>query len=228
MGTAVPDPDRSTGAAPRPATLHGYFRSAAAWRVRIALALKNLPVEQVSQHLRRGEQRAPAFLKLNPQGLVPALVLDDGAVLTQSLAILEWLDEAFPDPPLLPPTLLERAHARAFALALAADTHPVQNLKVLERLRAAGWAEDAVQAWAAETNREGLAACEALLADQPGPYCFGAGPGIADICLVPQLGNGRRFGVDVGAFPKLLEIETRCMALPAFADAAPARQPNAE
>lgn len=207
--------------------LHGYFRSAASWRVRIALNLKGLAAEQVSYHLRRGEQRAPAYLALNPQGLVPALELDDGAVLTQSLAIIEWLDETYPEPALLPHDPLRRAKVRAFALALAADTHPLQNLKVLEALRGHGLAEADVTAWAAEVNATGLAGCESL-ASPEGAYCFGDAPTLADICLVPQLGNARRFGVDVTRFPRLLGCEAACLQLPAFADAAPARQPDAE
>ena len=208
--------------------LHGYFCSAASWRVRIALALKGVPVRQVFYHLRRGEQRAPPYLALNPQGLLPALELADGTVLTQSVAIVEWLDETVPAPPLLPADPVQRARVRAFVLVLAADTHPLQNLGVLARLRAKGWAENEVQAWAAGANRAGLDACAALLADMPGPFCFGTRPGLADICLVPQLGNARRFGVDVSAYPRLLAREAACMALPAFADAVPGRQPDAE
>jgi maleylpyruvate isomerase len=208
--------------------LHGYFRSSAAWRLRIAFNLKGVAVRHVSHHLRRGEQRAPDFLALNPQGLVPVLQLDDGTVLTQSLAIAEWLDETVPEPPLLPRDPLGRARVRAFALAVAADIHPVQNLKVLVRLRAMGQSEDEVQAWAAAVNADGLAACEALLPAGGGPFCFGSAPTLADICLVPQLGNARRFGVDVGRFPGLLRCEAACMAMPAFADAVPARQPDAE
>lgn len=208
---------------------HGYFRSAASWRVRIALALKGLDVQRVSHHLRRGEQRAPAFLALNPQGFVPALELDGGAApLTQSLAIIEWLDETHPQPPLLPADPHGRARNRAFAQVLAADTHPLQNLKVLQELRGLGLAEDAVTAWAAKVNAAGLAACESLLAGVPGPFCFGAFPTLADLCLVPQLGNARRFGVDVSAFPLLLDREAACMALPAFAESVPGRQPDAE
>ena len=211
--------------------LHGYFRSAASWRVRIALALKGLTVEHVSHHLRRGEQRAPGFLQLNPQGLVPALELDDGAVLTQSLAIIEWLDETHPQPPLMPADALGRARVRAFALVLAADTHPLQNLKVLAQLRGLGQAEERVQAWAAEVNATGLEACEALagaMLEDGGPFCFGSTPTLADICLVPQLGNARRFGVDVSRFPRLLAAEASCMALPAFAGAVPGKQADAE
>lgn len=215
-------------ALPKPATLHGFFRSSAAWRVRIALNLKGLRVEHVAHHLRRGGQRDPAYLALNPQGLVPALTLDTGEALTQSLAIIEWLDEAFPTPPLLPADPIARARVRAFALVLAADTHPLQNLKILVRLRAAGLAEPAVQAWAAEANRDGLGACEALLAGSPGPYCFGVAPGLGDICLIPQLAGARRFGVDVAAFPRLLAREAACLALPAFVHADPAAQPDAE
>ena len=173
--------------------LHGYFRSAASWRVRIALNLKGVEVFHVPHHLRRGEQRAPEYLALNPQGLVPAIELDNGAVLTQSLAIIEWLEETFPNPPLLPAGPLERAHVRAFALALAADTHPLQNIGVLARLRAMGWPEEEVQSWAADVNAAGLQACEALLGTSGGPFCFGDAPTLADICLVPQLGNARRF-----------------------------------
>ena len=213
---------------PTELVLHGYFRSSAAWRVRIALNLKDLAVRHLPHHLRRGEQRAPDYLRLNPQGLVPALELADGTVLTQSLAIIEWLEQVHPTPALLPAEPLARARVRAFALVVAADTHPLQNLKVLGELRRLGLAEDAVTAWAARVNAEGLAACEALLATAPGPYCFGALPTLADICLVPQLGNARRFGVDLAGFPRLLAREAACMALAAFQDAVPARQPDAE
>jgi len=208
--------------------LHGYFRSSASYRVRIALNLKGLGADQLSYHLRNGEQRAPAFLALNPQGLVPALQDDHGATLTQSLAIIEWLDETHPEPPLLPKDPLRRAKVRAFAMALACDTHPVQNLKVLARLRELGLTEDQVKDWAAGVNREGLSACEALIANEPGPFCFGAEPSIADLCLVPQLANARRFGVDVSAFPRLLKAEAAARNNKAFADAAPDRQPDAE
>ena len=144
--------------------LIGYFRSGAAYRVRIALNLKGLTVEHAFRHLRKGEQRAPDYLALNPQGLVPTLITDDGSALTQSLAIIEWLDETWPEPPLLPAEPWARARVRAFAQAIACDTHPVQNLRVLNRLRALGHAEEAVTAWAGSVNEEGLAACEALIA----------------------------------------------------------------
>ena len=207
--------------------LHGYFRSSASYRVRIALNLKGLTAEHLARHLRKGEQRDPAYLALNPQGLVPTLQ-DADTILTQSLAIIEWLDETSPEPPLLPRDPLRRAKVRAFALAIGCDIHPVQNLKVLARLRQLGIAEEQVTEWAAWVNREGLAACEKLIAGEAGPFCFGAAPTIADLCLVPQLANARRFGVDVQAFPRLLQAEAAAKALPAFADAAPERQPDAE
>lgn len=208
--------------------LHGYFRSSAAWRVRIALNLKGLKVDHLARHLRKGEQRAADYLTCNPQGLVPTLEQDDGTMLTQSLAIIEWLDETHSTPPLLPRDPLARAKVRAFAQAIACDTHPVQNLKVLNRLRELGMAEPAVTAWAAWVNTEGLGACEKLISNEPGPFCFGAAPSLADLCLVPQLGNARRFGVDVSAYPRLLRAEAAAKAMPAFADATPDRQPDAE
>ncbi|CAN7612558.1 maleylacetoacetate isomerase [Bradyrhizobium sp. LjRoot220] len=208
--------------------LHGYFRSSASYRVRIALNLKGLSTEHLPHHLRKGEQRAPAYLAINPQGLVPTLEDDTGAVLIQSLAIIEWLDETHPTPPLLPEDPLRRAKVRAFAQALACDTHPVQNLKVLARLRQLGLAEEKVTEWAAWANREGLSACETLIAGEPGPFCFGATPTIADLCLVPQLANARRFGVDVAAYPRLLQAEAAAREIKAFADAAPDKQPDAE
>ena len=208
--------------------LHGYFRSAASWRVRIALNLKRVAAQQVSHHLRRGEQRAPAYLAINPQGFVPTLAIDGTTAITQSLAIIEWLDETYPDPPLLPGDALMRAQIRAFALVLAADTHPLQNLKVLGSLRALGVPEAEVTRWASEVNAAGLTACEALLPEEPGPFCFGAAPSLADLCLVPQLGNARRFGVEVAQFPRLLAREAACMARQEFADAAPGMQADAE
>ena len=207
--------------------LHGYFRSSASYRVRIALNLKGLTTEHLPHHLRKGEQCAPAFLAINPQGLVPALEADD-AVLTQSLAIIEWLDETHPNPPLMPKDPLRRAKVRAFSMALACDTHPVQNLKVLARLRQLGLPEEQVTEWAAWANREGLSACETLIAAEKGPFCFGETPTLADLCLVPQLANARRFGVDVTAYPRLLKAETAAKAVKAFADAAPDKQPDAE
>jgi maleylpyruvate isomerase len=207
--------------------LHGYFRSSASYRVRIALNLKGLRAEHLPHHLRKGEQRDPAYLGINPQGLVPTLQ-DQGIIITQSLAIIEWLEETHPEPPLLPKEPLRRAHVRAFAQVLACDTHPVQNLKVLARLRQLNLPEEQVTDWAAWANREGLAACEALLADETGPFCFGDAPGLADLCLVPQLANARRFGVDVATFPRLLNAEAAAKNIKAFADAAPERQPDAE
>ena len=208
--------------------LHGYFRSSASYRVRIALNLKGLNADHLPHHLRKGEQREPAYLAINPQGLVPTLQDDRGVILTQSLAIIEWLDETNPEPPLLPTDPLRRAKVRAFAMVVACDTHPVQNLKVLARLRELGLPDEGVTGWAAWANREGLAACETLIANEPGPFCFGAAPTLADLCLVPQLANARRFGVDLAAFPRLLKAETAAKDLKAFADAAPDRQPDAE
>ena len=156
------------------------------------------------------------------------LELSDGTVLTQSLAIMEWLEETWPDPALLPPDPILRARVRAFALVLAADTHPLQNLGVLTQLRGMGNTEEAVQTWATSVNAAGLEACEALLTKQPAPFCFGGAPTFVDICLVPQLGNARRFGVEVGRFPRLLAAEAACEALPAFVDASPSQQPDAE
>lgn len=208
--------------------LHGFFRSGASYRVRIALALKGIPFDQTSYVLRKGEQRSPAYLKMNPQGLVPALELDDGTILTQSLAILEWLEETRPEPPLLPKDPLARARVRAFALAIACDVHPVQNLLVLNAVRKLGQTDEQVNDWAKRVNAEGLAACEQMLAGVAGPFCFGDKPTMADICLVPQLVNARRFGCDVSGLTRLLEAEAACLALPAFAGAAPERQPDAE
>jgi maleylpyruvate isomerase len=192
------------------------------------LNLKGLSAEQLSYHLRKGEQRAADYLAINPQGLVPTFQGDNGATLTQSLAIIEWLDEIHAEPPLLPADPLRRAQVRAFAQAIACDVHPVQNLKVLARLRELGLSEEKVTEWAAWANREGLSACEKLIAREAGPFCFGDAPTIADLCLVPQLANARRFGVDVTAFPRLMKAEAAAKERKAFADAAPERQPDAE
>lgn len=208
--------------------LHGYWRSSAAYRVRIALNLKNLPVEHVFHHLRRNEQNTPSYRALNPQGQLPTLELDDGGVLTQSLAIIQWLDETYPDPPLLPGDSWQRARILAFSLVIAADTHPIQNLKVLNRLRDLGQDDAGVQSWAGAVIREGLEACEQLAAQEQGPFVFGKVPTLADLCLVPQLYNARRFHVELGRMPRLLEAESAAMTLDAFLKASPQAQPDAE
>jgi maleylpyruvate isomerase len=206
--------------------LHGYFRSTASYRVRLALSLKGLAFETVSHHLRKNEQRTPEFLALNPQGLVPALEVS-GHVLTQSLAICEFLDEVHPDPALLPASPLGRAQVRAAAQVIACDIHPIQNLKILERLHQNGLSEEAVTAWARTTIEEGLVAFDALLPKCAGAFCFGSQPGLADICLIPQLVNARRFGAEI-ASQRILEIERACLALEAFQQALPEMQPDAE
>ena len=206
--------------------LHTYWRSSAAWRVRTALALKGLPWEAAPHDLRTNEQTAPDYVARNPQGLVPALEVE-GAVLTQSLAIIEYLDERFPEPPLLPADPLERARVRAFALAIACDIHPVQNLRVLRMLRARGLDQAVVDAWAREVIEGGLEACSRLIADRSGPFCFGEMITMADITLIPQLANARRFGARTD-YPRLEAIEAAALAHPAFASARPAAQVDAD
>jgi maleylacetoacetate isomerase len=215
--------------------LEGYFRSSAAWRVRIALNLKGLHTTHAFRHLRRGEQSAPDFVAKNPQGLVPALeVMDERGgvrVLTQSLAIVEWLDETQPGAKLLPADAWGRARVRALAQIIACDTHPLQNLRVLQYLRRQmGQDQQAIDAFACHWIETGLGALEARLAEEAetGRFCHGDAPGLADLCLVPQLGNARRFGVDLAPWPTILRIEAACRALPAFAAAAPEAQPDAE
>jgi maleylpyruvate isomerase len=209
--------------------LHGYFRSSAAYRVRIALGLKGLAYDLVSVHLRRKDQRSAGYLALNPQGLVPALEAD-GLVLAQSLAIVEWLDETYPEPPLLPSDKDARARARGLAQAIACDIHPLQNLRVLRYLKSEyGQDQDGLDAWCRHWVGEGLAACEALLAREPAaPFAFGDAPGIAEICLVPQMFSADRFGVDLTPMPRLRALRAACEALPGFADAHPSRQHDTE
>lgn len=211
--------------------LHGYFRSSAAYRVRIALNLKKLSYDNVSVHLVRGggEQHAPPFRALNPQELVPVLE-EGGRALTQSLAILEYLEETHPHPPLLPADPPGRARVRALALQVACEIHPLNNLRVLAYLkRELGVDEAGAARWYRHWVATGLAALEANVAAGPaGRFCHGDQPTFADICLVPQLFNARRFDCGLAGFPRLLAIETACQALPAFADAHPSRQPDAE
>lgn len=204
--------------------LHGYWRSTAAWRVRIVLALKGLEFDHVARHLRDGGQRAPDYLTLNPQGLVPTLMTDDGQALTQSLAICEYLEEIAPEPSILPGDAVMRARIRAAALIIAADIHPIQNLKILNRIKAMGQDE---QLWARQVIEDGLDALETLLTATSGPFAFGATPTLADVFLVPQMANARRFGCEL-RWPRLLAIEAECQKLDAFVVSHPDRQPDAE
>jgi maleylpyruvate isomerase len=211
--------------------LHNYFRSSTSYRVRIALALKAIDYDYVAHHLRLGHQRVPEFLALNPQGLVPALVWDDGTVLTQSLAIMEFLDEMVPEPPLLPPDPHGRARVRALAQMIACEIHPVNNLRILNALRSRyGADEEEVAEWFGHWLNETFEPLEKILRDsgETGTYCHGEQPGIADICLVAQVANNARFKLDMAPYPTINRINEACMYLPAFAGAAPAKQPDAE
>jgi maleylpyruvate isomerase len=210
--------------------LYGYFRSSAAYRVRIALGLKGLPYEYAAVHLRKGEQTTEAYRALNRSELVPTLV-DELGTFTQSLAIIEYLDERHPAPPLLPAALAERARVRAIALAIACDIHPLDNLRVLRYLnRQLGATEEAKDAWYRHWVDVGLRALEAQLSGESatGEFCHGDAPTLADCCLVPQLANARRASIPLDAYPTLTRIEARCNTLAAFAAAAPERQPDAE
>ena len=209
--------------------LHSYFRSSASYRCRIALNLKGLPYELAFVHLVKdgGQQNAPNYRALNPQGLLPTLE-HDGRVLTQSLAIIEYLEETWPEPHLLPGDAETRARVRAFALAIASDTGPVNNLRVLRYLkRTLKQEQPAIDAWYRHWSDAGLKACEALLPAARHTFCFGEQPTLADIVLVPQLYNARLFKTDLSAVPRLVAIDAACCALPAFAAAAPEAQPDA-
>jgi len=210
---------------------HGYFRSSSAYRCRIAFNLKALDYEFVPVHLKAGAQLGETYQALNPQMLVPTLETDEGARLIQSLAIIEWLDETHPEPRLLSRDPLMRAYERAFAQVIACEIHPLQNLRVLKYLAAElGVGEDAKSAWLNRWLGDGLAACEGLLAarDRATPFCYGETPGLADICLVPQVFSAQRFDVDIRHLPLVNEIYARAAGLPAFERAHPARQPDYE
>ncbi|UFM65174.1 maleylacetoacetate isomerase [Paracoccus sp. MA] len=201
--------------------LHDYWRSSASYRVRIALALKGIAYRRVAVDLVAGEQRGAANLRVNPQGLVPALEID-GRVLTQSLAIIEYLEETRPEPALLPEGAAARAHVRALALAVACDIHPVSNLRVLDRVEALAGSE-ARAAWNRENIARGLEAVERLL-DHPGfagRFCHGDRPGMADCVLIPQIYNARRWGVNIDAFARIQRVEQACKTLIAFRTAFP-------
>lgn len=212
--------------------LYTYFRSSAAYRVRIALNLKGMDYQAVPVHLVRngGEHKSADYLALNPQGLVPALETD-GQVLTQSLAILEYLDETHPDPALLPADPLGRARVRAIAQAIACDIHPINNLRVLQYLGGTlGLDQAAKDDWYRHWVETGLQAVEAMLASdrRTGAFCHGDQPGLADCCLVPQVFNARRFNCDLTALPTIMRIAERCEQIDAFNQAAPAQQPDFE
>lgn len=212
--------------------LHNYFRSSSSYRVRIALNLKGLAYNYLPVHLNRngGEQFTPAFRALSPDAVVPVLVAGDDT-LTQSLAIIEWLEETQPGAPLLPSEPAERAFVRALSQTIACEIHPLSNLRVLKYLTGVlKLDEEQKLAWVRHWTAQGLAAVEAMLArrQNPGVFCHGAQPGLADCCLVPQAFNAERFGIDVGAYPIISRIVAACQQLPAFRDAHPGRQVDAE
>lgn len=209
--------------------LFSYFRSSAAYRVRIALNLKELPYEIVPIHLTKdgGRQHTQEFRAINPLARVPVLELSGGEVLTQSLAIIEYLDEIHPEPPLLPPAALGRARARAIAQMIACDIHPLNNLIALQYLRRQLKHEQPdIDAWYHHWITQGFTAMEEML--DPAPYACGQHVTVADICLVPQVANARRLKVPLEKFPKIVAVEAACLKLPAFDKARPENQPDAE
>ena len=210
--------------------LHTYFRSSAAFRVRIALNLKGLAYDSAFVHLPRGEHRAPAYGAVNPQALLPTLD-DGGKLLTQSLAILEYLEETKPSPPLLPKDPFERARVRSLSLLIACEIHPLNNLRVLQHLkRALGQNEEQVNAWYRHWIGDGLAKFEADLVNgkTTGKFCHGDTPTMADCCLVPQVFNAQRYQCDTAAYPATMRVFAECMKIDAFDRAQPSKQPDAE
>jgi maleylpyruvate isomerase len=209
--------------------LYGYALSSASYRVRIALALKGLPVIDQPKQLRDGEQRREDYLQINPQGLVPALALDDGEVLTQSMAIIEFLDEMHPQPALLPAQPLARARVRALTQAIACEVHPLNNLRVLQYLEnTLGLDKPARDAWYRHWIEVGFGSLERALNRDSGTgrFCHGDAPSMADVFLVPQVFNARRFAVDLDRYPRIVAIDAACRELPAFASTAPQRPPQ--
>ena len=207
--------------------LYGYPLSSASYRVRIALGLKRLQFTSIPLDLRSGEQRLEGYLRINSQGFVPALALDDGTVLTQSAAIIEYLDEIHADPPLLPTAPLARARVRALSQAITCDVHPLNNLRVLQYLeRDLGHDKTLRDAWYGHWVRMGFDAIERRLVRdaETGRFCHGDAPTLADVCLVPQVFNARRFAVDLGPYPRIVGIDAACRELPEFQAAAPDRQ----
>jgi maleylacetoacetate isomerase len=211
--------------------LYNYYRSSAAYRVRIALALKGLSYDYISVHLTKGEQYRPEYAAINPQNLVPVLQDDAGHYLYQSLAIMQYLDEAHPEPPLLPKGLVERARVRSLALLIACEIHPLNNPRVLNYLTGNfGISEDQKLAWYHHWVKTGFVALEKRLATDSGTgrYCHGDKPGFADCALVPQVANALRFKVDMSGFPTIMRINEECLKLEAFQKAAPQNQPDAD
>lgn len=211
--------------------LHNFFRSSTSTRLRAALNLKGMDYEYVAYALRKGEHRTAEFLSINPAGLVPALELENGTVLTQSLAIIEWLDETCPDPPLLPADPAARARVRSLAYMVACETHPLNNLRVLNRLSTQfGADDDAVSQWFVYWVTETFDPLETTLfaSPQTGRFCHGDTPSLADICLYAQVWNNRRFSIPLETWPTIARIFAELDGLPAFHDAAPPNQPDAE
>ena len=208
--------------------LHGYWRSGASYRVRIALNLKGLRYDSAAHDLRKGGQKTADYLALNPQGMVPALQ-DGDLIVTQSPAILEWLEETHPQPALLPKAANDRATVRAMAALIGCDIHPLNNLRVLKAIRTDFSADQAaIDAWAAQWIAPGFDALEALIARHGAGFSFGDAPTLADCYLIPQLYSARRFNMDLGAWPTLLAVETAASTHSAFASAHPYRQPDAD
>jgi maleylacetoacetate isomerase len=207
--------------------LYSYFRSSASYRVRIALALKGLPYQTIAIHLAKGKHTQAPFLSVNPQARLPALKLDNGELLVQSMAIIDWIDETHPEPPLLPRDPIERARIRACSQIIASDIHPLGNLGLRNYLlKKLNLDLETVDAWTRHWIEDGFSAVEKMIS--PAPYSFGAQPTLADICLVPQVFNARRYKVDMAKFPKIVAAGEACQKHPAFAAAAPAAQPDAE
>lgn len=207
--------------------LHSYWRATAPYRVRIALNLKGLAFDYAPVNLLAGEQHAEDYKALNPQELTPALETEEGRVLTQSLAILEWLEEVHPVPPLLPADPFDRAAVRAMAGIIACDIHPLNNLRVQRQLSRLGVAEEGRSAWTQRWMHDGFRALESLIAAHTAGFAFGAEPTLADCCLVPQLYSAERNAVDLAAYPAIRAVGLRCAEHPAFAAALPERQPDA-